>query len=148
MKKTTQRLALIALIALALPAGSARAEDPNDLLIIVHNKSAVKETSAAELKGIFLKKRNAWGNGDKASPLNAPAGSALREAFQSRVLEMSPQDEEKHWADEKIRSGVAAPGTVSNPLKAVFSGKSIVSYVFRADLKPGLALVIAVFPKP
>ena len=146
MRRTSRRLALTTLIALALPALAARAEDASDLLIIVNQASVVKEASAAELKSIFLKKRNVWNNGDKASPLNTPGGSPLREAFQRRVLEMSPEEEDKHWADEKIRSGTASPGTVSNSLKAVFSSKSIVSYVFRGDLKPGLVQVIAVFP--
>ncbi len=146
MTNPVSLLTLLSTLAFALPSANAWAEDPEDLLIIGNNGAGVSTASTSEIRSIFLKKKNSWSTGDKAAPLNAPDGTNLRRAFQERVLEMTEEDEQKYWADEKVKSGLVPPGATNNPLKAVFSVKSIVSYVFRRDLKADVAKVIASFP--
>ena len=139
---------LVILTGLSCLTGSARgAESPDDLLVIVNNAASINATTLEELQSVFLKRKSNWADGARAAPMNASEGTVLREAFRARVLQLTGADEAKHWSDERIRSGNDAPGETSVSLKAVFSSKNIVSYVFRSELKPGLVKVIATYPK-
>ena len=79
-------------------------------------------------------------------PVNARADSAVRHDFSRRVLGMEPVDEDKYWEDLKIKKGVTRPAEFGNPLKAVFSLKNAVGYVYRRDYKAGVAKIVAVVP--
>jgi ABC-type phosphate transport system substrate-binding protein len=122
----------------------ARAENPNDILVIVNPSVPVKSVSVQDLKDLFLKKRLDWGSGGKAVPIHAAEGSSLRTAFVRRVIGMSVAEEQSYWQERKIKAGIDKPTEFANPLKAVFKIKGAVSYVFRSMYKEGVAKVVMV----
>ncbi len=134
----------VAVLILCLGAGEARAGD-YDLLIIANKNAKASSASKAELRSYFLKKRSSWKGGGRVIPINAPAGSRLRKAFQAKVLSMSESEEDEYWKNEGIRRGTQKPAEISNTLKAVYHLRGSVSYVFRKDYKGGVAKILAVF---
>lgn len=134
----------VAFAVLSFGASEARAGD-YDLLIIANKKSNASSASKAELRSYFLKKRTSWKGGGRVIPVNARAGSRLRQAFQSKVLRMSDSEEEEYWKNEGIRRGASKPAELSNTLKAVYHLRGSVSYVFRKDYKGGVVKILAVF---
>jgi len=124
----------------------ARAESPNDLLIIANK--AVKESNLTinTVRSIFLKRRSHWQGGGKIVAINDKKGTPLRTAFQDKVLDMSQRREEIYWEEQKIKKGVSAPPEMSSRLKAVFKVKGAISYVLRSEYKPGVAQILLVIP--
>ena len=80
---------LVVLFGLSISTGTARAEDPQDILVIVNKAANPGKVSKDELKDVFLKKKANWASGGQAVPVHAPVGSELHKAFCSRVLGMS-----------------------------------------------------------
>jgi hypothetical protein len=143
MKKNRRAISAGLLAALVIAFSvPARAESPNDILIIANKSAPVKKISLQEAKAFFLKEKRNWRGGGKAIPINAKVGSAIRKAFRNRVLSMDPASEAIYWQAEGIRKGVAKPAAISNTLKAVFSVKSSISYCFRKDYKEGLVKIL------
>lgn len=124
--------------------GMARAEGPNDLLIIGNKSISASNADAAEVKAVFLKSKTSLG-GDSVFPINAKSDSDLRAAFRKLVLKMSDDKEKGFWEDEKVKKGVEPPPEMAGTLKAVFSKAGGISYVFRKDYKDGTAKIIATF---
>ncbi|MDJ0764100.1 MAG: hypothetical protein QNJ97_14050 [Myxococcota bacterium] len=129
-----------------LHAPKARAEDPNDILIIANQSASASQVSPDVLRDIFLKKRTAWPSGGKVTPVNASPGSELRNGFRKQILKMTADEERQYWQDLKIRKGAAEPPVFSQPLRAVFHLKGSVSYVFRSQYKEGVVKVLLVIP--
>lgn len=142
----TNSFIMLVVIAFAGMAGVARAESPNDLLIVASKSLTADSSDASEIKAVFLKNKTAIG-GDTVFPLNAKSDSELRAAFRKRVLKMSEEKERGFWEDEKVKKGVEPPPEVPATLKAVFSKSGSVSYVFRKDFKEGTAKILATFPE-
>ncbi len=140
----TNTFILMVVIALAGLGGVARAESPNDLLIVANKGLPADSSDASEIKAVFLKNKTAIG-GETVFPLNAKSDSELRAAFRKRVLKMSEEKERGFWDDEKVKKGVEPPPEVPVTLKAVFSKSGGVSYVFRKDFKEGTAKILATF---
>jgi len=134
------------LLALALLSPPATAESPDDILVIVNKSTALDETTVAELRNIFLKKKSAWHTGASALPVHAQENTVLRKQFRDRLLQMSATAEREYWKNAKIKQALMAPPTFSNTLKAVFKLRGAVSYVFRSDYKEGVAKVVLVLP--
>ncbi len=127
----------------ALPA---RAESPNDILIVANNSVNLDTISLDEVRAIFLKKRKSWRGGGKVVPINAKMGTSLRSDFAQKVLGMSPSSEKRFWEEQKVKRGRTAPPELKTPLKGVFSLKGSVSYVRRKNFKPGVAKILLVIP--
>jgi ABC-type phosphate transport system substrate-binding protein len=141
--KTLSKLVLASL-AFCGSSSDARAEGPNDLLIIANKSVSASSADAAEIKAVFLKNKTAIG-GAAVFPLNAKSDSDLRAAFRKHILKMSEEKEHGFWEDEKVKKGVEPPPEMAGTLKAVFSKPGGISYVFRKDYKDGTAKVIATF---
>ena len=124
--------------------GTARAEGPNDLIIVANKSVSAGTADAAEIKAVFLKSKTSLG-GDSVFPINAKSDSDLRAAFRKHVLKMSEDKEKGFWEDEKVKKGAEPPPEMAGTLKAVFSKPGGISYVFRKDYKDGTAKVIATF---
>jgi hypothetical protein len=146
-----ERLATLCLLASAvsllviLAPGKARAEGPNDILIVANSSVPQGSASLADVRDIFLKRRVTWPSGDKATPVHAVEGP-LREAFCRLVLGMSPAEEKTYWQERQIKYGVAAPPEFGNTLKAVFKLRGAVSYLYRSQFRAGTATVLLVVP--
>lgn len=120
----------------------ARAESPNDLLVIANKSVTVSSASTAELRTVFLKKRRNL-SGVNVLPINCSSTDSARKVFRQKVLGMNEAQEAKYWEDEKIKSGKTKPPEIGAILKAVYKLKNSVGYVFRKDYKPGLVKVLA-----
>jgi ABC-type phosphate transport system substrate-binding protein len=136
----------LALTVVSLQPQATAAESEDDILVVVNRSVKLDSTTAAELRNIFLKKKTAWHTGDPAVPIHAPAGSVLRKTFRDRLLAMSANEEREYWKNAKIKQALMEPATFSDTLKAVFKLRGGVSYVFRADYKPGVAKIVLVLP--
>jgi len=141
--KTIIGIALTSALLTSL-SGPARAESPNDLLIIGNKSLSATSADAAEIKAVFLKSKTALG-GDSVFPINAKSDSDVRAAFRKHVLKMSEDKEKGFWEEEKVKKGVEPPPEMAGTLKAVFSKPGGISYVFRKDYKEGTAKIIATF---
>ena len=126
--------------------GSAGSENPSDIMVIANSNVDEKTIDTFELKDLFLKKRTNWGSGDKAIPLNALEGSALREDFRSRVLGLSAMEERLYWQERIVKTGVSEPAEFGNTLKAVFQLRGSIGYVYRSQYREGVAKVLLVVP--
>lgn len=122
------------------------AEHPNDILIVVNLASNVSSISIAELKSFFLKQKSRWNDGTKVVPIHTSKGTAVRKAFSRLVLSMTAQDEEIYWQQQRIRKGLNPPPEFKSPLRAVYSLKGSVSYIFRKDYLKGVVKIIRVLP--
>ena len=141
--KTIGKVAILVLVLAGL-ASTARADSPNDLLVIVNKSVSAGNADPSEIRAIFLKTKTSLG-GDSVFPINAKSDSNLRQAFRKLVLKMSGEKEAGYWQDEKVKRGVEPPPEMTATLKAVFSKSGGISYVFRKDFKEGTAKVVATF---
>ena len=134
------------LTVMALLPVPLNAESPDDLVVFVNNKSGVRSMSVEELKQIFLKKKTRWPGGNKIDCINTPEGTAEREEFRKRILEMSKTEEITYWQNQKIRMQLSPPIEISNTPKAVFRLNGGISYAFRKNLPSGVVKPVLVLP--
>ncbi len=133
--------------ALLLHTDRARAEDPEDIVVIVHKSVAKKEVTIAELQDYFLKNRLSWPDGQKVVPINVKEDTPLRDAFRRRVLGMTATQENRYWLDRKIQSGHKKPPELGNTVKAVYRIKGAIGYTYRKNYKEGVVTIVFVLPK-
>lgn len=138
---------VLALMGVLLLPHVAAAEDPEDILIIANKAVAATSITANQVKSIFLGRKAGLGREGKVAPTNAKEGTKLRVEFQRRILDMAPEEEKAYWEDQKIRTGAIKPPEFTRPLKAVFSLKRGVGYVFRKDFQEGVVQVLLVLPR-
>ncbi len=125
---------------------SAAAQDPKDILIVANPSFHDTAITVDHTREIFLDKRRNLPSGAKVIPINAPAGSAVRNDFRARVLKMSAEDEKTYWKDQKIKMGNNSPPEFKQTQKAAFKIRKGVSYVYRSDFKQGVSKVLLVVP--
>lgn len=90
--------ALRLLVALALSATSiAAAEVEQGIAVIVGQKSFVERVTADDLRELYLRRRRVWRNGERALPVNLPAGTADRDRFSMLVLGRRTDDLVGYW---------------------------------------------------
>ncbi|MCP4602906.1 MAG: hypothetical protein GY847_20715 [Proteobacteria bacterium] len=135
------------LAILVLSPRHARADSPDDILVIANKGVSVNSITIPELKAIFLKQKAHWKSGGRVVALNAKEGTALRSVFQKTLLGMSLAKEKSYWQDQKIRTGLSAPPEFGNLLKAVFSLRGSVSYILRKDYREGVVKILLVLPQ-
>ena len=135
---------MLVVMMTSLWSDTARAESPNDLLIIANMGIPFDTIDSSDLRIVFLKKREFVG-GKRIVPINA-SDSKLRKTFQKKVLSMNDSEEKRYWQEQKVVNGIDPPASFITPLKAVFKIKGGISYVFRKDYKEGVAKVLLVIP--
>ena len=142
-------IVLLFLTAVLVRANLARADSPNDILIIANQKVSVSLLTKNEVRQLFLKQRTRWASGQDCIPIHAAKGSELRKAFSKRVLRMAEHEEKTHWNEQQVRLGMRAPPEFKSKSlqKAVFNIKGSVSYVFRKDYIPNVTKVLFVFSR-
>lgn len=135
----------VVVLVVGLACSTARAEGPDDLLVIANASVPEDKLDIEDLEDIFLKRRSHWNGSMKIVPIHASAGSKIRDDFLALILEMSASDEGRYWQDKKIREGVTPPVEFSGSLKAVFKLKGGIGYVYRSQFKEGMKGVKVVF---
>lgn len=103
-----RRLLTALVVALAaLTARPVHAQD-KDFVVIVNAFNPFVTIKADELSRIFLKKSQAWSNGQTAQPVDQIDGSALRRRFTARVLNKDTASLKSYW-QQMVFSGKAVP---------------------------------------
>lgn len=110
MKKTFKIIMQSLLIgSFVFMSSAADAENHDDIIVVANKQVAQSKISLVELRELFLKKRRAWGNAGEVVPINAKINSELRTAFQRRVLELSGDEEQRFWHQQRIMTGLFPP---------------------------------------
>ena len=145
-KRPRMRMTLIKAIVFAtvLMPLVARAESPDDILIVANRSVSLDSITAFQAKDIFLRKKTAWNDGQKAVPVHAQKGNKLRDDFRDRVLGMSHDQMQMYWVKHRIVSGQTEPVSFPNPLKAVFKLKGALGYIYRSQYKEGVVKILLV----
>jgi len=107
MKKfKTFYIALVAMLLTLIPSNSAQ-EKSGGLYIVSGKRSALKKISKRDLILIYLGKRKEV-DGIEVRPLNLGRDSAVRHAFDQRILDKSPRDIASYWQAQAL-SGKGRP---------------------------------------
>lgn len=138
-------VALIGIIAAPSSISAGGSNNPDDLIIIVNKSVKVDRLSLDEVRNYFLMTKVSWPGGEKAIVLNTK-DAKLRETFRRKVLSMNAAEEKRFWQDQMIRSGRQEPPQFGNILKAVFSLKGAIGYIYRKDLKGDIVTVALEIP--
>ena len=117
------------------------------LAVVCNKESGVTSLSRAQLSALFRLRTQQFPGGAHASPVNLPPSSAERQEFDRVVLGLEPDEMERSWIDNKIRSGTAAPRYVSGPAavaRYVAAERSAIGYLPIADADASLRVVAIV----
>jgi hypothetical protein len=92
----------------------ARAVPDDALAVVVAKNSPLRELSKFELKKLYLGSNLTDPSGTPIVPFNQVPKSPDRVAFDSRVLDMTPEEVAQYWIDRKIRGQSGAPKAVGS----------------------------------
>jgi hypothetical protein len=143
MVRISTAVALLLLLVAALPGAAVHAEN-EPLAVIMAARTKITQLSAAELTRVFRGMLTRNEDGDRFVPVNQPAGTPLRAAFDQAVLGMSGAQAQAFWIDQKIRGAVAEPRTVSSvalALKFVAIYPGAISYAPKSAVGPELKII-------
>jgi hypothetical protein len=110
------RWLLAGLVGLALglvPLGSAPAQSPVNLAVIVHGGVPATSLVAAELASIYTRAMRTWKDGSTVRALNLPPGSPERVEFDRVVMDLTPDRSAQFWIDKQIRGEEGAPKAIA-----------------------------------
>ena len=100
------------LLAILLREAVGGAVEPGlKLAVIVGPASVVARVSKDELHELYLRRRRIWSGGQRALPVNLPAGSPARERFSLQVLGRAPDDLVAYW-DARYFDGITPPAVL------------------------------------
>jgi ABC-type phosphate transport system substrate-binding protein len=122
----------------------ARAQERDSLAIVVAKDSPIQGLSQFELKKLYLGANITDSSGQRIVPFNQPPSSPDRILFEQRVLGMTPDEVARHWIDNKIRGGSAAPKAISPAdllQKVVSRMPHSLAYVRVANVQPDVRVL-------
>jgi hypothetical protein len=145
----SRRSTLIALStpALILALGElvpVHAAPPNALVIVTQKSSALSDLTLRELKRLYQSEQVNGPDGKPLIPLNHPAGSPARVAFDQLVLKMDQDEVGRYWIDRKIRGQTGAPKAIPSVellRRAVASIAGTLTYLSAAEVTADLKVV-------
>jgi hypothetical protein len=149
MQKPSNILFALALLGAVLQTGSAvgSTEKPGDLLIVANNTVKDASLRVEDVRAFFFKQRAAWPSGERVTPFHAKAGSEARKVFLEKVMQMTSDEESRHWEKQKIIHGTSGPTEFASVQRAVFAIKGSVSYVLRKDYTDKVSKILLVIPE-
>ncbi|MCP4601768.1 MAG: hypothetical protein GY847_14835 [Proteobacteria bacterium] len=133
-------------LVLSLQSMSARADDPNDIVIFANKSVAVNTITIEKARLLFLKIRKSWKKGGKAIAIHASVGEESRNFFVNAVLNRTISEDQSYWQKQKVMTGETPPPEFKNTLKAVFSIRNSISYCLRKDYLEGVVKILLVIP--
>lgn len=101
-------------LMLSLTASAAIAE----VVAVVSSRSGITTLTRNQIVEIFMGKLSRFPNGEPATPIDQPEGSAAREEFYERYAGRSPAQMKAHWA-KIIFTGRGQPPATANDGVAV-----------------------------
>jgi hypothetical protein len=135
----------IGLAALVWQASPGRAQaEGDDIAVVVNRSNATPPMNRSQLSALFKAKTTQFPRGGRATPVNLPPDSPVRQAFDQAVLGLSPDEVERFWLDSKIRSGTGSPRHLPGPaalVRLVASDDTAIGYVPFAEAGDGVRVV-------
>jgi ABC-type phosphate transport system substrate-binding protein len=111
--KTLMILAAMVAFSAHLYNRPAAASDASDsLVVVVHPSVPVARLSAWELEAIFSCTKKSWSDGTNIGAFSYAPEDANRQAFDTIVLHMSPNEVARFWLDQRVRGGARPPRQV------------------------------------
>jgi ABC-type phosphate transport system substrate-binding protein len=144
-----RRTVLLGFLAVVLPvclsAGARPASaDVDEIAVIVHKSNGIPPMNRSQLSAIFKAKSTQFSGGGRADPVNLSPEDVVRQEFDLTVLGMKPDEIERFWLDNKIRSGVGSPRRLSGPdavVRFVAGTENGIGYVASSDANDSVEIV-------
>jgi hypothetical protein len=145
VKRRTVLLGVLGLMsgALSLGAPPARA-DLDEIAVVVNKANGIGTMNRSQLNAIFMAKATEFPGGGRATPVNLPPENPFRREFDSVVLGMRPDEVERFWLDNRIRSGVGSPRKLPAPssiVRFVSGDPSGIGYAPSSELDGSIRVV-------
>jgi ABC-type phosphate transport system substrate-binding protein len=143
----TRRTVLLALLFTTAVAGwsqDSAAVAEAAIVVIVNKANPATTLDTSELRPIFQTRKNSWGHGEDAVPLNLPEDNKLRREFDQAVLGLDAERAARYWKDRKIRGGARPPKQLSNTaavLAAVAANPGAIGYVNASEANKSVKVV-------
>ncbi|NDY94010.1 phosphate ABC transporter substrate-binding protein [Ideonella livida] len=134
---------LVAGLGTALPPATARAEEPNPV-VIAHRGVPVQQLDGDGVTRLFLKQSTQWPDGRPAEPVDLREGHALRAAFYARVAGRTPAQVRAYWARQSFTGMALPPRQLTTPEEVeryVASTPGAVGYVARRPVSPQVKVI-------
>jgi len=144
-----RRTLLSGILAIALPAAlfaGARpaSADAEEIAIIVHKSNGAPSMNRSQLSAIFRAKSTQFSGGGRADPVNLAPDNSVRQEFDLAVLGMRPDEVERYWLDNKIRSGTGSPRRLSGAdsvIRFVAGDEAGIGYVSASDANESVRVI-------
>lgn len=140
-------LPALALLALESLRPVAISQTPPRLVVIAHPSVKERSLDIDDLRAVFLRKRLQWSGGAHIVPINQPAGSVARSAFDAAILNFKPDQVARYWIDARIRFGTQSPQSVPGDvmvLKVIRAVAGSIGYVSADQETSGVHVVARV----
>lgn len=140
-------LPALALFALETLRPTAISQPPVRLVVIVHPSVQERSLDIDDLRAVFLRKKLQWAGGAHIVPINQPAGSVARTAFDAAILNFDPDQVARYWIDARIRSGARSPQNIPGEtmvLKFIRALPGSIGYVSADQDTSGVRIVARV----
>lgn len=85
------------------------------LVLVTSTKTPLENLSLGDLRQLFLGATLRDDEGGALVPLNQEPGTRERQAFDRRVLGLSPDEMARYWIDQKVRGLKGAPRNLGPP---------------------------------
>ena len=134
-------LILALLLAVSVFAASAQAE----VVVVVSSKSTVKVLTAEQTAKIFLGKVVTFPNGQAASPIDQPEGSAVRDEFYSKVARKNPSQITAYWAKVIFTGDSRPPMLLADSVavrKAIAKNPNAIGYIDKSAVNRSVRVVL------
>lgn len=130
-------------IAMVLLAAAHIAAQGGGYKVVVHPSNPLTSVSKDEVSRIFMKKSKTFGDGRKASPVDLPLSSSVRDAFSRTVLGKPASAVGSYW-QQQIFSGRDVPPPLRDEdaaISFVLANEAGIAYVSAAASTAGVKVV-------
>ncbi|WP_101756874.1 phosphate ABC transporter substrate-binding protein [Oceanicoccus sp. KOV_DT_Chl] len=138
IKLNTLLASLLLIVGLAAPASSYA-----EIAIIVHPSNAGADDPTL-LKRIFLGKVKAFSNGNAATPVELPEGSATRSTFNSDFVGKSDAQMKSYWGRLVFTGKATAPLQAASDeamVESVSNNPNLVGYIDASKVTDAVKVV-------
>lgn len=145
-----KRLLLVAiLVATPFPIPNVFSEEApakTPIALILHKKNPVEKLTSAQVRDLFLKRRQNWEGGLTVVPINHAIDSKISSQFNKLVLKMTDNELANYWVKQSVTGQTTPPQRVSSQALAkrlVATLPGAISYI-ELDLVDDSVKVVAV----
>ncbi|HEU4781038.1 MAG TPA: hypothetical protein VFS58_14240 [Steroidobacteraceae bacterium] len=140
---------VILLVMAVLSAGVVRANDANDIVVIVNPASGVDRLSRDEVIDIFLGRYRKLPSGRVALPIDVSDPGTERARFYQLLVKKSPAEISSYWARLVFSGQTSPPFQVPDTRTAVElvqNNPNAIAYVDRASVNAHVKVVLEIKP--